>query len=149
HESEDVGHRLAFLAAILLCVGLAASAPRALAGDTTGFVIAFASLRALQLLLYARAWRYLPQTRPLYSCYLRTFGVGGALWLGSLAVGGYWRFAFWAAALAVDAYGSLAIAHPRRNVPLNTSHLADRMQLFVLIVLGESVARLISAATAR
>jgi low temperature requirement protein LtrA len=34
-------------------------------------------------------------------------------------------------------------------VPLNTWHLADRFQIFVLIVLGESVARLISAATER
>jgi low temperature requirement protein LtrA len=149
HESEDASHRLAFLAAILLCVGLAASVPRALAGQTTGFVIAFACLRLLQLLLYARAWRYLPQTRPLYACYLRTFSAAGLLWLGSLAVGGYLRFAFWGAALVIDAYGSLAIIRPRRKVPLNSYHLADRMTIFVLIVLGESMARLISAATAR
>jgi low temperature requirement protein LtrA len=36
HESEDAAHRTAFLAAILLCVGLAASAPRALTGSTSG-----------------------------------------------------------------------------------------------------------------
>jgi low temperature requirement protein LtrA len=76
-------------------------------------------------------------------------GPGGQLWLASLAVGGYLRFAFWGAALLVDAYGSLAIIRPHRKVPLNSSHLADRMQIFVLIVLGESMARLISAATAR
>src|SRR5215469_17747850 len=39
HESEDAVHRAAFLSAILLCVGLAAGAPRALAGATTGFVV--------------------------------------------------------------------------------------------------------------
>jgi low temperature requirement protein LtrA len=38
---------------------------------------------------------------------------------------------------------------PKRQVPLNPWHLAERFQLFVLIVLGESVARLISAATLR
>ena len=38
---------------------------------------------------------------------------------------------------------------PRRRVPLNPWHLAERFQLFVLIVLGESVVRLISAATLR
>src|SRR6516164_4526983 len=36
HESEDAAHRVPFLAAILLCVGLAASAPRALSGNTAG-----------------------------------------------------------------------------------------------------------------
>jgi low temperature requirement protein LtrA len=149
HESDNAAHRVSFLAVILLCVGLAASAPRALTGSTTGFVIAFASLRGLQLLLYARARHYLPATRPLYSCYLICFGAGGALWLASLAVGGSVRYAFWGAALLVDAAGSLAMLAPRRRVPVNPAHLADRFQIFVLIVLGESMARLISAAAMR
>ena len=149
HETEDAAHRISILTAILLCVGLAASAPRALAGHPAGFIIAFACLRGLQLLLYARAWRHLPATRPLYGCYLVCFGAGGALWLASLAVGGSIRYAFWGAALLADAVGALAMLTPRRRVPLNSAHLADRFQLFVLIVLGESMARLISAAALR
>jgi len=149
HETEDAAHRISMLVAILLCVGLAASAPSALAGHTAGFVIAFACLRGLQLLLYARARRHLPATRPLYSCYLISFSAGGALWLASLTVGGSARYAFWGAALLADAVGSLAMLSPRRRLPLNSGHLADRFQLFVLIVLGESMARLISAAAAR
>ena len=149
HETEDAAHRIAILVAILLCVALAASAPRALAGHPAGFVIAFACLRGLQLLLYARAWRHLPATRPLYSCYLICFSAGGALWLASLTVGGSARYAFWGAALLTDAAGSLAMLAPRRRLPLNSAHLADRFQIFVLIVLGESMARLISAAAAR
>src|SRR5215467_7221276 len=134
HETEDAAHRSSILVAILLCVALAASAPSALAGHTAGFVIAFACLRGLQLLLYARARRHLPATRPLYNCYLIWFGVGGALWLSSLAVASPARYAFWAAALLVDAVGSLAMLAPRRRVPVNSSHLADRFQIFVLIV---------------
>jgi low temperature requirement protein LtrA len=149
HETEDSAHRLSILTAILLCVGLAASAPRALAGHPAGFIIAFACLRGLQLLLYARAWRHLPATRPLYGCYLVCFGAGGTLWLASLAVGGSARYALWGAALLIDAAGALAMLTPRRRVPLNSAHLADRFQIFVLIVLGESMARLISAAAAR
>jgi len=38
---------------------------------------------------------------------------------------------------------------PRRRVPVNPVHLAGRFQLFVLFVLGESMARLISAAAMR
>ena len=149
HETEDAAHRFSILVAILLCVALAASAPSALAGHTTGFVTAFACLRGLQLLLYARARRHLPATRPLYSCYLIWFSVGGGLWLASLTVSGSARYAFWAAALLTDAAGSLAMLAPRRSLPLNSAHLADRFKLFVLIVLGESMARLISAAAAR
>ncbi len=149
HETKDAAHRISILAAILLCVALAASAPRALGGQSSGFVIAFVCLRGLQLVLYARARRHLPATRPLYSCYLVWFGAGGALWLASLAVGGSARYAFWGLALIADAVGSLAMLTPRRRLPLNSAHLADRFQIFVLIVLGESMARLISAAAAR
>jgi len=149
HESSDAAYGGAFLAAMLLCVGLAASAPRALAGHTSGFVIAFVLLRGLQLVLYARARRHLPATRQLYGWYLVFFSAGGALWLASLAVPTPARYAFWAAGLLTDAAGALAMLSPRRQVPLNTSHLADRFRLFMLIVLSESVARLISAAAQR
>ena len=149
HESSDAAHRGAFLTAMLLCVGLAASAPRALAGNTTGFVIAFVLLRALQLVLYARARHHLPATRQLYGWYLVFFSAGGAVWLASLAVATPWRYAFWVVGLLIDAAGALAMVVPRRRVPLNTAHLADRFRLFMLIVLGESVARLIAAAAAR
>ena len=149
HESEDVAYEGALLTAMLLCVGLAASAPRALAGDTTGFVIAFALLRGLQLVLYARARHHLPATRRLYGRYLVFFGAGGVLWLASLAVAAPVRYAFWGTGLLTDAVGALAMLAPGRRVPVNPTHLADRFRIFVLIVLGESVARLISAATAR
>ena len=88
-------------------------------------------------------------TRRLYSWYLMCFGTGGALWLCSLAVSGPPRYAVWTAALAADAVGGLGMLAPSRYVPLNPGHLTERFQLFVLIVLGESVARLISAATLR
>ena len=149
HESDDVSHRFIFLVVIVLCVGFAASASRAVSGDPTGFVITFAAMRGVQLLLYARARKYLPATRGLYGRYLICFGSGGALWLSSLAWDGPQRYAIWTAALAADAVGALGMLAPRRGIPLNTSHLAERFQLFVLIVLGESVVRLISAATVR
>jgi low temperature requirement protein LtrA len=149
HEADDAIHRGAFGVAIILCAGLAASASRAVAGDPAGFIIAFAALRGLQLLLYARARKHLPATRRLYGRYLICFGLGGALWLSSLPVVGPPRYAIWTAALAADAAGALGMLAPGRQVPVNPSHLAERFQLFVLIVLGESVARLISAAALR
>ena len=59
------------------------------------------------------------------------------------------RYALWEAALLIDAAGALEMLPPSRPVPVNPWHLADRFQLLVLIVLGESVARLISAAAIR
>jgi low temperature requirement protein LtrA len=149
HESDSPSYRCAFFAAIVLCVGLAACASHAVAGQADGFVICVAGLRALQLLLYAQARKHVPATRALYSRYLICFGAGGALWLSSLATDGLPRYALWMAALTADAVGATATLAPSRWVPLNTWHLAERFQKFVLIVLGLSVASLISAATVR
>jgi low temperature requirement protein LtrA len=149
HESDDAWHHSMFALAIVGCAGLAATASRAVTGDAAGFVIAFAAMRAVQLVLYARARRYLPATRQLYRHYLICFGIGGALWPCSLAVHGAARYAVWAAALAVDAIGGLGLLNRKWQIPLNAWHLTERFQLFVLIVLGESVVRLIGAATLR
>ena len=88
HESDDAAHRAAFLSAMVLCVGLAASGPRALSGHATAFIVAVILLRGLQLLLYARARRHLPATRALYTRYLIFFGAAGGLWLASLTADG-------------------------------------------------------------
>ena len=106
-------------------------------------------MRALQLLLYARARKHLPATRALYGRYLICFGTGGSA-LAVLA-----RRRQLAAIRRLDGRPGrrrrwrYEHARAERRVPLNASHLAERFQLFVLIVLGESVARLISAATLR
>ena len=92
---------------MVLCVGLAASGPRALSGHTTAFTVAVILLRGLQLLLYARARRHLPATRALYTRYLIFFGAAGVLWLASLAAGGTARYALWGAALLINAVGAL------------------------------------------
>ena len=91
--------------------------PRALAGDTSAFVVLFACLRSVQLVLYARARRHIPATRALYTRYLVFFSGGGARWLSSLAVAGPARYAFWAGGLLSDAIGAMAMASLRRRVP--------------------------------
>jgi low temperature requirement protein LtrA len=149
HGSEDGWHRSMFALAIMGCAGLAASASRAVTGDIAAFVIAFAGVRAVQLALYARARRYLPAVRGLYRHYLVCFATGGALWLCSLAADGAARYAVCAAALVIDAIGGLGLLNRKWQLPLNAWHLTERFQVFVLIVLGESVVRLISAATLR
>ena len=149
HESDAASFRCAYLAASVLCVCLAACCPRAMAGQADGFIVSVVGLRALQLLLYARAARHLPATRALYGRYLMCCGIAGLFWGASLPVSGQSRYALWAAAMAADAAGELAVLAPSRWVPLNSWHLAERFQKFVLIVLGLSVAGLISAAAAQ
>jgi low temperature requirement protein LtrA len=71
------------------------------------------------------------------------FGPGlGILWLFSIAVPAPVRWWLWAA-LAVAELGLLARSN--RRLRYNTAHLVERVGLFVMIVLGESVVQLIQA----
>ena len=108
--------------------------------------IAFVALRALQLGLYARARRHVAETRALYARFLLLYGAGGALWAASLAVDGTARYVLWAAGLAVDLAGPLSESRTAQRLAVNVRHIAERFQLFLIIVLGESVAQLVSAA---
>ena len=150
HEADDDPvHRLAFLLAGLFGVGLAVGADQAMHGHVGAFLVAFLALRALQLALWARARRHVPQVVRLYRRHLCTFGAGSLLWAASLAVPAAVRPMLWAAALAIEVAGPLTAARARASLPLNPAHLTERLEIFVLIVLGESVTRLVSAATHR
>jgi low temperature requirement protein LtrA len=150
HESEDdPAHRLAFLLAALLGVGLAIGADQAMHGHVDAFVVAFLALRALQMGLWARARLHVPEVARLYRRHLYAFGAGGVLWAGSLAAPAAIRPAIWAAALAIEVAGPLMAGRAHVSLPLNPTHLTERLEIFVLIVLAESVTRLVSAATQR
>src|SRR5262249_8971989 len=97
----------------------------------------------------ARARQYLPVTRPLYDTYLVAFGIGGGFWAAALTTDGPARVVLCGVGLAVDAAGALSSLGARRRLPLNGFHLAERVRLFVLIVIGESVTRLIGATEGR
>jgi low temperature requirement protein LtrA len=150
HEAEDDPvHRAAFLLAGLLGVGLAIGADQAMHGHVGAFLVAFLALRALQMGLWARAHRQVPKVARLYRRHLLTFGAGGVLWAASLAAPETILPALWAAALAVELAGPVTAARKHMSLPLNPVHLTERLEIFVLIVLGESVTRLVSAATQR
>lgn len=150
HEAEDDPvHRLAFLLAGLFGVGLAVGADQAMHGHVAAFLVAFLALRGLQMVLWARAQLHVPQVARLYRRHLCTFGAGSLLWAASLAVPATVRPMLWAAALAIEIAGPLTATRAHVSLPLNPVHLAERLEIFVLIVLGESVTRLVDAATHR
>ena len=147
--TEDPFNRVAALVAMLLAVGLAASVPDAFADRTAPFAIAYALLKGEQLLLFERARRHVPAIRPLYGRLVRVglFSVG--CWLASLALVGSSRYVLWAAAILAELATPWLSIGAARPAPLNVSHLPERFGTFVLIVLGESVARLVTAAAQR
>ncbi|WP_248962175.1 low temperature requirement protein A [Sphaerisporangium perillae] len=151
-ETEATPFRIALLAGMFgslvlaSTIGVAMAPAEGGAGGAHGFALANAVLQAILAGLYGYARRAgsgsaarNPALHRLCGIYVAGFGCGGALWLLSVAVPAPWHLALWALALVVEiatpfmAY--LSVASP----PAHASHLPERLGLFTLIVLGESV----------
>jgi low temperature requirement protein LtrA len=139
-DHDDVVYRLYKLGSMAAVIGLAASATEA-TGDRFGvFVGCQLLLRAMLLLQYRRAYRHVDTARPIARLYLVGVGIGALLWAVSLLVPRPVGFALWAAAVLVEALVPLLATRHSVDVPLHVEHLPERFALFVILVLGESVA---------
>jgi len=139
-DHDDVLFRSLKLAGMLAVVGMAASVREATGEHATVFVLSYVAIRVLLLVQYGRAFRHVESARDGIRIYLWGTGAGTVLWVASLALEGPGRSVLWALGLLVDAAAPLLITASRTKVPLHLEHLPDRFSLFVILVLGESVA---------
>ncbi|MGY1590724.1 low temperature requirement protein A [Geodermatophilus sp. SYSU D00708] len=139
-DHDDVVYRLYKLGSMAAVIGLAASATEATGERFAVFVACQLVLRALLLLQYHRAYRHVEAARPVARLYLAGAAAGAALWALSLVVPRPAAFALWAAAVLAEALVPLLATRSSADVPLHVEHLPDRFALFVILVLGESVA---------
>jgi low temperature requirement protein LtrA len=139
-DHDDVVYRLLKLGGMAAVVGLAASASEATDERFGVFVACQLLLRAMLVLQYWRAHRHIERARPIARLYLIGTGVGAALWALSLLVPRPAAFALWAAAVLVEVLVPLIATRSSSDVPLHVEHLPERFALFVILVLGESVA---------
>ncbi len=141
-DHDDVIYRINKLAGMCAVIGMAASAAEATGKYATAFVLSYVALRVVLLLQYGRAYRHVPEARDGIRLYLLGTGAGALLWAASLAVPEPARYAMWALGIVVDALIPLLVTTARIQVPLHLEHLPERFSLFVILVLGESVAAL-------
>jgi low temperature requirement protein LtrA len=139
-DHDDAVYRLYKLASMAAVIGMAASATEATGERFAVFVGCQLALRATLLLQYRRAHRHVSHARPVARLYMVGAGVGALLWAVSLVVPRPVGFALWAAAVLVEALVPLLATRHSADVPLHVEHLPDRFALFVILVLGESVA---------
>ncbi len=139
-DHDDVLYRLYKLASMAAVIGLAASATKATGELFAVFVACQLVLRATLLLQYGRAYRHVEAARPVARLYLAGAGVGAVLWGVSLLVPRPVGFALWGTAVLVEALVPLLATRHTSDAPLHVEHLPERFALFVILVLGESVA---------
>jgi low temperature requirement protein LtrA len=139
-DTDDVVYRLAKLTAMLAVAGLAASATDATGSLATQFALCQAVLRIVLVYLYLRAYRHVVQARTLIAVYVVAESIAGMLWLAGAVAPAPARYLCWAAAVAAEAAAPIMATMRSAGLPLHFEHLPERFGLFVILVLGESVA---------
>ena len=138
-DTDDVVHRVLMLMGMFAVGALASVIPDAAQGDTKQFAVAYVAVRAFVIALNARAWLHLPAARPLLNAYLPAFTASAALFLVSIAVEPPARYWVWALALTIDLGTPLVSQRRIAVIPIHASHIPERVGLFTIIVLGETV----------
>jgi low temperature requirement protein LtrA len=139
-DTDDVVFRLAKLAAMLAVAGLAASATDATGSLAAQFALCQAALRLVLVGLLLRAFRHVVQARNLLAVYVVAEGFAAVLWLAGAVVPTAARYGCWAVAVAAEVAAPIVATMRSAGLPLHVEHLPERFGLFVILVLGESIA---------
>jgi len=139
-DTDDAVFRLLTLAGMAAVVAMAASVDKLDASTSRWFALAYILLRVVLIIGYLRAWRAVPDARRTIRPYLVAHSAGAAVWLVSLAVPTPARYVLWGVGVAVDLAGPTLAARLKDGIGLHMEHLPERFGLFVILVLGESVA---------
>ncbi len=138
-DSDDVGHRLLIGLQMLAIAALAVNVHNGLGESSAGFALAYAAGRAVLVIEYCRAAKYIPQARKLATRYGTGFAIAAILWLLSAVVPIPWRFILWGLGLFVDFATPLTAKSLQLGLLPHPEHLPERFGLFTIIVLGEAI----------
>jgi low temperature requirement protein LtrA len=145
-DVDDLAHRWLMVSQMFAIGVLAVIVDDAFGAYSAGFALAYFFIRLSLVVMYGRVWLHIPRARPLAASFLVVNGLSTTLWLVSVVVPPPGRFWLWALAFLID-LSWIASPWVRRNVardyPPDEAHMAERFALFTLIVLGESIIKII------
>jgi low temperature requirement protein LtrA len=143
-DTDDAVFRLLTLTAMAGVVAMAASVDNVDGPTGRWFALGYVLIRLALIAGYVRAWRHVPDARSTARLYLVGHTLGAGIWLGSVAFAAPGRYWLWAAGVLLDVAWPTATARLKDAVPLHVEHLPERFALFVILVLGETVAAVVS-----
>lgn len=113
--------------------------PAVFVGDYMGFFLALAFVRFVQVFMLLRMYRLYPNTAPVTFNVVQGLLVAGMLWIASGVALPTYHFILALAALAIDVLTPLTVGYGNQTRFLNVSHLKERLGLFLMLVIGESM----------
>ncbi len=149
--SDDLGHRLLLLLQMGGAGAMAVNISGAFNNTFSGFALSYAFMRLILVIEYVRVFRTIKSSEsanPLVKRYIIGFSIAAIIWLISAFVPiTEIRFALWVIGLIIDFATPISISKLTSKFSPHISHLPERMGLFTLIVLGESIVGIVNGMT--
>ncbi|MCE9627138.1 MAG: low temperature requirement protein A, partial [Candidatus Eisenbacteria bacterium] len=142
-ESDDPVQRVFTLLQMLCAAAMAVQAGSHGLDAFHGFAFAYAALRFCLVLQYWRVWRHDTSSREITGYLARVFMIGTVLAFASGFAPPVVAWPLWLAAVAADLIGPRLAVARMKQAPVHRGHLPERLALFTLIFLGESLAALV------
>ena len=139
-DTDDLGHRILILLQMIGAAALAVNVSDGLGNDSAGFALSYAAIRVILVVEYMRTGRSKQSSSatPLIRRYTRGFLCAAVVWIISAFIPPPFRFVLWGIGLVIDFATPIAARRLPQFAP-HISHLPERMGLFTIIVLGESI----------
>ena len=150
--TDDIGHRLLLLLQMGGAGAMAVNISGAFSNTFSGFAISYAFMRFILIVEYIRVFRTNTKSsesvNQLVKRYIIGFSIAAIIWLISAFVPFIdIRFALWVIGLTIDFATPITAGKLHSKFAPHISHLPERMGLFTLIVLGESIVGIVSGMT--
>jgi low temperature requirement protein LtrA len=122
-----------------IIASLAANIHHGLSTSAVGFILSYVAFRGILICQYLHAGYHVPQARLLTNWFAMGFTLSLCFWLASVFVPTPWRFILWGLGVVLDFATPLSAGKRVAQVPPNMAHTTERIGLFTIIVLGESI----------
>jgi low temperature requirement protein LtrA len=145
-DTDDLGHRILILLQMVGAAALAVNVPDGLGNDSAGFALSYAAIRIILVLEYVRTGisKSFSSATPLIRRYSIGFLCAAIVWIISAFIPPPFRFVLWAIGLVIDFATPITAGRLHSQFAPHISHLPERMGLFIIIVLGESVLEIVA-----
>jgi low temperature requirement protein LtrA len=145
-ESEGLENRFFTFLKMIAVAGMAIYSHHGLEENFWGFALSFWFARFINMIMWARAGKYVKEFRPVSNRFLiGFFGFVTPLIAISLFLEGPWRLIIWGLAILIDIITPYFTLKQQAKLPrLSTSKFPERFGLLTIIVLGESIVGVIN-----
>jgi low temperature requirement protein LtrA len=140
-DTDDLGHRILVLLQVVGAAFLAVYVSDAFGDGSVGFALSYATIRIILVLEYVRTGtsKTFSSATPLIRRYSIGYLCAAIVWIISVFIPPPFRFVLWGIGLAIDFATPITVGRLHPQLAPHISHLPERMGLFTILVLGESV----------